>query len=64
MNPEEIRHYIQEVNSGLSLTEIDCLLDHLYSSEYARLNPGDWQQVIDIILSRPAVYPLTAEAAR
>ena len=64
MNLEDIRHYIWEVNSGLTDTEIDSLIDHLYSSEYVRHNPGDWEQVIDIILSRPDVYPLTAEATR
>ena len=64
MNLEDIRHYIWEVNSGLTDTEVDSLIDHLYSSEYVRHNPGDWEQVIDIILSRPDVYPLTAEDAR
>ena len=60
MNTEEIKHYIWEVNSSLTDTEIDCLLGHLYSSEYVRHNPSDWPQVIDIMLSRPDVYPLTA----
>ena len=60
MDIEEIRHYIWEAYPDLVLTEIDSLIDHLYSSEYVRHNPGDWQQVIAIILSRPDVYPLTA----
>jgi hypothetical protein len=64
MNLEEIRDYIREQYPSLAVTEVDSLIDHLYSSEYVRHNPGDWEQVIDIILSRPDVYPLTAEAAR
>jgi hypothetical protein len=64
MDYEQIKHYIWEEYPSLAVTEVDSLIDHLYSSEYVRHNPGDWQQVIDIILSRPDVYPLTSEDAR
>jgi hypothetical protein len=60
MNIEDIKHYIWEEYPSLTATEIDSLIDHLYSSKYVRYNPADWPRVIEIILSRPDVYPLTA----
>ena len=54
----EVIDYIRkEIRPRLKKAQIERMMDYLYSSEYVR-STGNWQEVIDIILSRPDVYPL------
>ena len=55
---DEVIDYIkEEIRPKLKKAQIEKMMDHLYASQYVA-NTGNWEEVIDIILSRPDVYPL------
>ena len=55
---DEVIEYIkEEIRPKLKKAQIKKMMDHLYASQYVA-NTGNWEEVIDIILSRPDVYPL------
>jgi hypothetical protein len=55
---DEVIEYIrEEIRPKLKKAQIEKMMDHLYASQYVA-NTGNWEEVIDIILSRPDVYPL------
>ena len=55
---DEVIDYIkEEIRPKLKKAQIEKMMDHLYASEYVAAT-GNWEEFIDIILSRPDMYPL------
>ena len=58
---DEVIDYIkEEIRPKLKKAQIEKIIKYLYASEYVAAT-GNWEEVIDIILKRPDVYPLDEE---
>ena len=58
---DEVIDYIkEEIRPKLKKAQIEKIIEYLYASEYVA-STGNWEEVIDIILKRPDVYPLDKE---